>query len=458
MGHNKPNIIYITFDSVRTSHLSFNGYKKNTTPFIDSLIRKGIYFKNAFATGPGSSVSFVGIFTSTYPLDYGGYSYIKKPRVLFPEALKEAGYTTIGVHSSPYLSDYFGYNRGWDQFLYLNHFKKYSGVSMSPGFQKGTLKSKTLKKATASHQWLKNKIPPLAAIFKIIEKSLLLFRKIIKDIFKFKPAFFTGEEMNREVERILDGAQNRPVFLWIHYLDAHAPYGLFEKNGHGLIKKIKYHISDIAAFLFGEVNFINKLFLPIHKSLYDESLKYLDGNIKNLFRFLENRGILNQNSVIIMNSDHGEEFLEHESFGHPQKLFNVNIKIPLIFYSPGKKFGEPRIVSNPVSLIDLGPTILKIAGIHQPDSYKGNDIFDRKNKEVVVQASESSGDLTNPDWTGIAIIHNNYKLIHWKKQKLLFSLDDVEEKNNLYEIKKDIVKNLEEIKEKYSIGQYQEKL
>ena len=311
MWINLPNIIHITFDSVRTSHLSFNGYSKNSTPFIDSLIKKSVYFENAFATGPGSSVSFVGMFTSTYPLDYGGYSFIEKPRVLLSEVLKSVGYITIGVHSSPYLSDYFGYNRGWDNFLYLSHFKKRSSSgSISPGFRKGTFKSKTLKKITKSHFWLRKKIPLLAAIFKVIEKSLLLFRKIIKDILFFQPPFFTGEKINQEIEKIIAGGKNTPIFLWVHYLDAHAPYGLFEKTGYGFFKKIKYHLSDIAAFLFGEVNFINRLFLPLYKSIYDESLRYLDDNIKNLFSILEHHGILNQDTIIILNSDHGEEFLD----------------------------------------------------------------------------------------------------------------------------------------------------
>lgn len=449
----KPNIVFITFDSGRADHMGFMGYRKNTTPFLDSLANKGIYFKRAFATGPGSSVSFIGIFTSTYPLDYGGYSHIERPRVLLSEALKDEGYTTIGVHSSPYLSSYFGYDRGWDEFRYATYFRSKSGdgakeTVMSPGLRRGTLKSKILKKSASTHRWLKKYIPPLAVIFKIVEKPLLLFRKILKDIINFKPAFYTADEINEEVKRALPSRLEKPLLLWVHYLDMHVPYALFARKKGNFWLKVKYYLGDVLIFLLAETPYINRLVMLFLSRLYNESLRYVDEHIKQLLDYLKSLGVDETNSIVVVCADHGEEFLEHGNYGHSQRLFNVNIHIPLIFYGP-QYFPDPQVIDRPVSLIDIAPTILDLAGLKKQESYKGKNLFDSEERPVVSQASECEGDLTGAVFTGITIISKGYKLIHWKDRCYLFSLDDEKEKNNLYNVEKGTVRSLEVYIQKY---------
>ena len=436
----KPNIIHITFDGGRADHLGFLGYPKDTSPFLDSLARRGVSFKNAFATGPGSSVSFVGLFTSTYPLDYGGYSYIERPRILVSEVLQKHGYTTIGIHSSPYLSGYFGYDRGWDIFRYLSPFK---GGPMSPGLRPGTLKSKILKKSSSLHKRLSREVPWVDGLVKFGERCLLFARKIVKDITRFRPPYFTAEEINNEVKRVLREVPGKPVFLWVHYLDTHAPYGLFGRKGRGFIRKIKYYMSDFSSFLFGDYLFINRLFKRLYVGLYDDSLRYIDDNIKALFHYLAACGILNEHSIVVVNADHGEEFFDHGGFGHDQRLYNSNLRVPLIFYSP-KHFSAPHAEERPVSLIDVGPTILALIDVPKPTVFKGRDIFSREGDwEVIAQASDCEADLSNPVFTGATILYGGYKLIHWKDEKLMFTLDDAEEKYNLYGREKEIVKQLE---------------
>lgn len=455
----KPNIIFITFDSGRADHMGFMGYKKNITPFLDSLAKRGAYFKRAYATGPGSSVSFVGIFTSTYPLDYGGYSYVDKPRVLLSEAMRDAGYRTIGVHSSPYLSSYFGYGRGWDEFLYANYFLSARGMPggekagaaappMSPGLRRDTAKAKMLKRSANAKRWLKKYLPPLALIFGAAEKSLLLLRKIAKDIFNFRPAFYVAAEINEEIKRLLPKKPDKPLFLWLHYLDAHGPYALFARKSGNFWLKVKYYLGDVLAFLFADTPLVNRLVMPLLSHLYDESLRYVDKNIKELLAHLESIGIDRENSVFVICADHGEAFLEHGNFGHSQMLFNVNINVPLVFYGP-RYLHKSGAVLRPASLIDVSPTILDLAGIRRPDSYKGTNLFDEKERDVVAQASESEGDLSGAAFTGITIIHGGYKLVHWKDKRCLFSLDDQKEDNNLYEAAKDVAQRLEARLEQY---------
>ncbi len=440
----KPNIVFITFDSVRADHVGFVNSSQKTTPFLDSLAKKGVSFKRAFSTGPGSSVSFTGMFTSTYPLDYGGYSYIDKPRVLISEAMKAGGYKTIGIHSSPYLSAYFGYNRGWDYFRYANYFssssKPDSESAMSPGLRRDTIKSRILKKKTSVRQWLNKNIPPLAVIFKIIEKLLLFFRKILKDIFDFKPAFYTADEMNEEVKRILPTKPEEPLFFWLHYLDAHTPSALFARKKGGWIK-IKYYLTDWLMFLLGEAPFLNRFILGLRTDLYDESIRYIDEHIRKIMGYLKSLGIDEENSVFVFCSDHGESFLDHGDLVRRQKLFNENIHIPLFVYGP--KYFSPEMVDRSVSLVDLASTIVEIGGVPKPKTYVGKSLFDALPRPVISQASDCDGNLSNPVYSGAAIIENGYKLMHLKDKRYLFSLDDEKERNNLYNQKSEIVRELE---------------
>ena len=112
----KPNIILITVDSLRSDHLGFMGYEKDISPNLDNLAQESSVFNQAFAVGPVTPHSFPSILTSTYPLDFQGPKKIDRPRRVISEILKEHGFLTVAFHSNAYLSDFFGYNKGWDYF------------------------------------------------------------------------------------------------------------------------------------------------------------------------------------------------------------------------------------------------------------------------------------------------------------------------------------------------------
>ncbi|MBU6500538.1 MAG: sulfatase [Patescibacteria group bacterium] len=433
----KPNIILITFDDCRADRMGFLGYKKNITPFLDSIAAKGFYFKNAFATGAGSPQSFVGSMTSTYPSDHGGFSYVEPPRVLISEVLQKAGYRTVAVHSAAYLSDYFGYDSGWDVFNYLSPFKD---GDVSEGLKSDSLKARFLGKVAGVKRWLNSHIPPLAWFLGFLEKIILVVRKLVKSSRNFTPPFMVAEEINAEVKKILREKSDKPLFLWVHYMEAHElPF--FWRSGHGLVKKIKYHLADTFSFVLGDFPKINKLFKNLYLELYDVSIKKVDDGIKDLFSYLQAQGIANNKSVSIFFSDHGEEIFDHGDFGHEQRPFNVNLNIPLIFYSPEKI--KPCAEDVPVSLIDIPPTIAALAGARPAGVWKGKDIFTGNGRPVVSQLIDCDGNLTNPRPLGATIIWNGYKFINYKGEKSLFSLDDRKEINNLYSSAPKIASELE---------------
>ncbi|MDP2598923.1 MAG: sulfatase [Candidatus Liptonbacteria bacterium] len=441
----KPNIIFITFDAGRPDHLGYMGYKKNTSPFLDSLAGKGTYFTRAFSTGPGSPHSFVAIFTSTFPFDYGGFEYIERPRVLVSEILKKHGYVTMGFHSGAYMSGYFGYDRGWDRFEYLSHFK---GGDMMKGIKRDTWQTGIIKKMWAARRWVRQNAPWANGIFTAGEKFVFGIRKIAGDITHYQFPFYTADEMNEVVKKALPRKPAKPLFLWVHYLDTHGSYGLFLRKSRNLLKKLKFMLGDWLLYFFGEFYFLNRWFISIYLDLYDSSIKYVDEHIEKLFAHLGSIGVLDDDSVVIVCSDHGEEFLERKWVGHSDSLWNINLNVPLIFHS--KRNIQPgKVIARPVSLIDLGPTILNIAGLPKEPTFKGKNIFDASERPIIGQVPDTDTDLSNQTFLGAAVIYDGYKLIHMIGKKMLFSLDDFGEKTNLYDKERGIADRLAKILKPY---------
>ena len=114
------NVILLTIDALRRDALACYGGKGGLSPFIDSIQDKCIRFTNTQSTGTYTESSFPGILTSSYYLDHGmserSTKKLSPGRKLISEALKPEGIIPAAFHSSPYLSNYFGWNRGWEKF------------------------------------------------------------------------------------------------------------------------------------------------------------------------------------------------------------------------------------------------------------------------------------------------------------------------------------------------------
>ncbi|MBI4085289.1 MAG: sulfatase [Candidatus Liptonbacteria bacterium] len=426
----KPNVILITLDALRPDHLGVYGHKKNTSPFLDSLAERGVVFKNSFSTGSATPQSFPGILSSTYPLDFGGYSReALNKRTLISEVFQKAGYKTMGFHSNAYLSEYFGYGKGWDVFRYLNYFKN-SGVSRA--MRSSTWQAKFAKKLFDWETKGAEKKTIFGRIAKLLEPVISTLRKIYLNIVRPIPPYYTAFEMNEAVKEEIKEKQNKPVFLWVHYMDAHDPYGLFLRKGKNFFPKMKSYFLDYLMTFFGEYPKVNRLFRRFYLEMYDEGIRNIDNALKELFARLSERGILNDETAVFITADHGEEFGEHGGFIHPQKAFGENIKVPLIVVAPEKFAGEPGKTETPRSLIDLAPTMLAYSGISQPANFRGKNIFDGEERDVIIELSTHEADLSGISLKASAIISEGHKLIKMKSCSLLFSLDDPRDEKNLF--------------------------
>lgn len=129
---NIQNVILITIDSLRYDRLGFAGGCKQCSPTLDSLAQTGITCRQSFTHSWYSQFSYPSIFTSSLPLDFGGYDQgiVHRP-LSITEVLKQNGFKTVAFSSDAYLQSYYGYDRGFDEFydlfdisLFWTHIKR----------------------------------------------------------------------------------------------------------------------------------------------------------------------------------------------------------------------------------------------------------------------------------------------------------------------------------------------
>lgn len=423
------SIIIITIDALRADHLSCLGYPKKTSPVMDKLGENGVIFSQATSAGPSSGVSFMSLFTSTYPLMYDGYKRLSNRRTPLAEVLKENGYLTAGFHSNVYLSRFFGYDRGFD-LLYFD------------------LDSKKKNKSN----YIKYKLKDLlkgTSVFTPLLRFYLLFRLFFK---KRAPPYEEAELTTKRAVSWLGENSDKNFFLWLHYMDVHHPYIPPDKyhrkvynKGIGKIERFKLENKFYTKPSELSEKDINKLI-----ELYDGEIRYVDTSIGIILKELKKLNRIDD-TFIIVTADHGEEFKERGGVSHKANLHEEIIHVPLIIVGPGL---PKKRIDEAVSLIDVSPTILDLVGIEKSNKFMGNSLLSlinggKKSTEGIIaeclhHKEGLISDMNDPK--GKLLI--SYKTKEWKcifdeetTQIELYNLkNDPKEKENLASKKREKVK------------------
>jgi len=345
------NLILITIDCLRADHISCIGYNRNTTPFIDSLAKNGLLFKEVIVNGAGTFASFTSLFTSTYPFMRGGFERLNRKTIA--EVLKKKGYTTAGINDNGYLSPYFGFNRGFDYFNCLSVQNRRS------------------------------------------HRAIDILKKIISDL---AMGFGSDWSMNGRIvtKLALDWiTENKSddFFLWIHYMDVHGPHyaprTYYSKIGikppiifdlYRLNRKLKENPSELY-----KAGIINKKDIELLKNTYDAEIRYVDECIYRLYKELKFLNLLDK-TIILITSDHGEEFFEHGDYHSNTNLYDEMIRVPLVVFGPNIPI---RIVSSQVRQIDIAPTILDLLGEGEEEEFIGKSLVNGnpKREYIITEAA-----------------------------------------------------------------------
>jgi arylsulfatase A-like enzyme len=193
-------------------------------------------------------------------------------------------------------------------------------------------------------------------------------------------AFPAGHITDRAIQWIKDRRSERPFFLFVHYFDPHMNYSppppydsIFDPDYSGLASGEWTWIKPYIRWSNKEPQSIEERDLKHVTALYDGEIRYVDQQIQRLLEAL-NDSVELEDCLIVLTSDHGEEFNDHGSMeGHGWTLYEEVLHVPLIVLLPGRDRSE-NIVDAPVALIDVAPTLLGLLGVQIPEDFQGEDL------------------------------------------------------------------------------------
>jgi arylsulfatase A-like enzyme len=330
----KNLICFVLIDALRADHCSCYGYGRNTTPEIDSIAKRGTTFVNCQSQAPWTKPSVATIFTGLPPAGHKTnrlFDSLPGEAVTLAETLRSEGYITYADSANYHITPRFGFDQGFDFFATDS-----TPVTLTDG--------------------------PLGTV--VFDK---IFR-YMRGAGGQEPALYAI----RRTAFILRYFNNEPVFLYMHLMEPHEPYTPAKrfKNAFGPpVDSVKFRPNRVHM----EVEFINdpELTLDLTESevkelmrRYDCEILQCDYAVGELFNELGHDGGLGE-SLIIITSDHGEEFMEHGFLYHARALYRESLHVPLIIVN-GRKNDAIPVIPEPVALADLTPTIYDWAAVSPP--------------------------------------------------------------------------------------------
>lgn len=323
-----PNVLLLILDTVRASSLSLYGAERPTTPKLQRFAEQGTTFDWAFSTAPWTLPSHASMFTGRYSSQQTGNwtSPLDGAHATLAGVFASYGYATAGFTANLVATPRgFGLDRGFSR--YEDHPHSLTQVLLSTTLgQAGSLRNAV--EALVEQRWIGRAVRELARL-------------------DFEPRYSYPDNDAKSAEMITGAflrwqAQRgeRPFFAFLNFFDAHGPYA----------SPARYDT------LFGRSDRV--------RDKYDRSIRYLDDALDALFDSLATRGILDR-TVVVVTSDHGEQFGEHGLGWHSNSLYEQLTHVPLVIRFPARVPAGAR-VSQQVSLRDLAATLVDLAGL--PDA------------------------------------------------------------------------------------------
>ncbi len=323
-GAGEPlNVVLVMLESVPWKR-TFAGThaRPGVTPNLERLAGESTLFERAYAVSTHSDYAQMGILSSLHPRKYERHDFyidIDYPRTLIWDALKRAGYVTALFSCQ---------NERWGNML---NFLETPGLDVL---------RHSLNWPDAPHRG----------------------SGIESKVYEETPI----SEWRRWRRRRVDG----PYFAYLNFQSNHFPY---EVPPEAPRPYRPFEIDFAASFLGYPVAKV-----PVMLNRFDNALHHADRKIGEVVEFLEEIGDW-QSTVLIVVSDHGEAFYEHQQPTHGTALYEEQIRSLWMIRAPGR---PARRIAQPVSLLDLAPTLLELLGFAPHRNFQGR------------------GDVLAPDYDG----------------------------------------------------------
>lgn len=342
------SIILMVVDALRADHISEYGYDRATTPNLDRFINECVVFENAWSQSSWTVPSTASLLTGQYSYTHGLYD--------------------------------------------VNHWFLVPGI------------------ATISESFQRSGMTTAAFVANHLISADNNFAVGFEDYYSIP--WCSAAQLNRAFLNWLDNHTGERFFAYLHYMEPHMPYAApgGRLNRFGITPTESSNRDRSDALMFHLVKSLKELARPADRArdfddqldaaieelidLYDSEIAYWDARFGLLVDDLASRGIL-EDTIIIVTSDHGEEFMEHGQVQHGQSLHNELLHVPLIFantpFSPSRR-------TDMVGLIDVAPTLIALAGIadskgdaEREDRYSGIDLFGDAPEERILFAETAHG-------------------------------------------------------------------
>jgi arylsulfatase A-like enzyme len=370
------NVVLISIDSLRADHLHSYGYGPETSPNIDRLAAESVLFENVIAdsswTLPAHASLFTGLTSRVHRVSFDGHR-LDPQRTTLAEVLSGAGYRTRGLWSGPYLHPIFGFDQGF-----------------GPGDYQGVIGPSAYD-------------DPEAFAARDPRDAARLRRELNQDSHRT----VTSPALTREALAFLEQTHDGPFFLFLHYFDVHYDYVPPEEIWRRFDPDYR---GDLTAVPFSNDRRIHREMpereLQHLRALYDGEIFFTDHYVGRLLEALDRLGLADD-TLVVLSSDHGEEFFEHGGKGHRKNLFDEVLKIPLLMRLPDRAGAGLRIASQ-VALIDVMPTLLDLLGLPIPAEVQGRSLVPELRGDagesgevlarLVLPGTLSSVALRTPEW------------------------------------------------------------
>lgn len=427
------NVVVIMADALRADRLSCTGYRrdgKKLTPNIDRLAEQGRFFERAYATGPWTATSQPAFLTGEFCSNIGWPSKgteLPDDVDTLGTYFSENGYETRAYNMSLHIRADLGFDRGFDYYEDIPlkdkielDFWHMEGMAWNLLYGQDDRTRYALKKI---ERWLSSRES---------KDPFFMFWNPVNPHNKYNAPRRFRKKFERPVEEGMDEETIDDIAGWGHCLE----------------------------YMAGEAD-LTEDEMDVVKSRYDAEVAYLDYRVGQFIDFLKDRGLY-EDTIIVFTSDHGENFGEYRRLLHHDVGLNEGLlRVPLIIQ--GGDINEAT-VEDPVSLIDLPNTLLKLAGYQPVDGIESQPALlpDEPDRDIVhAERDESFGELVerlqdrNPPeeitWYGKGrqcAIQGDDKLIAYSDGEVE-AFDVSGEEQEPTELGKEIVENLREsIKEK----------
>lgn len=358
----RPNVLLISLDTLRADHLSCYGYERDTSPTLDRLASEGVLFERTYSTTSWTLPSHMSLFTGLAISTHGVCddrlwtalegSQVPARGTLLAERLSDAGYATGGFYTAPYLAARWGFDSGFDHYERIGH-----SVYTHPEWSKRFEELREAGELDEIRAWMKR-----------------------------QPELF--DDHRPAADEAIDAAlgwieaQETDFFCFLHIFDIHNDYvppppfdtRFTDPEYDGPIdgRKVAAKNSPVRGDM-------ERADLEHLIALYDGEIAWVDSQLARLFARLEELGLADDTLIVVV-SDHGEEFFEHGHKLHRVSLYEESLHVPLIFRLPRRVPANVR-VAHSTGLVDVAPTIAALCGLEPFEVANGVDLAPEWNGE-----------------------------------------------------------------------------